>query len=353
LLPSIAIAFFITLIFIIALRPLAKSVGLMDMPGGRKQHVGEVPIVGGIAIFLGFAGGMATSPGENPFLLPGFVASGLIVAIGILDDKYSLPASIRFTTQIVAVLIMAFGANFIMTNIGDPFGFGVIELGPFALIVTVLITVSVINAFNMIDGIDGLAGTMALIALISVALVAGYNAQIAAIALTAAASILAFLMFNFPTSHNRTVRTFMGDAGSMLIGIFIVWITMRISQVPDAIASPVVCLWFVAMPIYDLFTRVVRRALNGHSPFRAGRDHFHNTLTRAGLGVRSVLGFLAGLQLIYALIGLTGHFAGASDVVMFTAWSFLGISQHWIIEKYAARYRLDLRRKRANRTAVT
>ncbi len=351
MLPSIAIAFFITLIFMIALRPLAKSIGLVDMPGGRKQHVGEVPIVGGIAIFLGSAGGLVVSPGDHPFLLPGLVASGLIVAIGVLDDKYSLPASARLTTQIVAVLIMAFGANFIMTNIGDPFGFGVIELGPSALIVTVLITVSVINAFNMIDGVDGLAGTMALIALISVALVAGYNAPVATVALIAAASILAFLMFNFPTPYNRTVRTFMGDAGSMLIGIFVVWITMRISQVPDAIASPVVCLWFVAIPIYDLFTRFVRRALNGHSPFRPGRDHFHNTLARAGLGVRSVLGFLAGLQLIYALIGLTGHFAGASDVVMFTAWSFLGISQHWIVTKYAARYRLDLRRKRANGTA--
>ena len=257
-----------------------------------------------------------------------------------------MPPSVRFLTQTSVVLIMVYGAGIRMYDIGDPFGFGVINLGPLSLLITALITVSVINAFNMMDGIDGLAGTMALIAMISIALVAGYENPMAGIALIAASSVIAFLMTNFPTVYNRRARTFMGDAGSMFIGFVVVWVTMSISQGAQAVASPVICLWFAALPIFDLFTRFVRRSSKRHSPFRPARDHFHHTLMRSGMGVRLTLGVLTGLQLSYAIVGLIGHFAGATDVFMFMCWSVLGISQHRIIDKLAARYRLSQRRKR-------
>jgi len=188
---------------------------------------------------------------------------------------------------------------------------------------------------------------MALIALVAIALVSGYQSPMSWIALVAAASILGFLHFNFPTRHNRKVRTFMGDAGSTFVGLVIVWVTIGVSQGPNAIVTPVVCLWFVAMPVFDLFTCFARRALKGHSPFRPGRDHFHHILQRGGMGVRSVLIVLTGLQVIYAIIGLIGHFAGAADAVMFAAWAIIGVSQHWFIRRYAVMFRLDLRAKRA------
>jgi UDP-GlcNAc:undecaprenyl-phosphate GlcNAc-1-phosphate transferase len=346
LLPAIFVAFFVTLLFIAALRPLARSIKLVDTPGGRKRHVGEVPVIGGIAMFLGFIIAWSVLPAAYPTPLHLGIAGVLLVTIGALDDRFTMPPSVRFLTQTSVVLIMVYGAGIRMYDIGDPFGFGIIHLGPLSLFITALITVSVINAFNMMDGIDGLAGTMALIAMISIALVAGYQNPMAGIALIAAASVIAFLMTNFPTIYNRRARTFMGDAGSMFIGFVVVWVTMSVSQGTEAVASPVICLWFAAMPIYDLFTRFVRRSRKGHSPFRPARDHFHHALMRSGMGVRLTLGVLTGLQLSYAIIGLVGHFAGAPDVLMFMAWSVLGISQYWIIDKAAARYRLDQRRKR-------
>jgi len=355
LIPSIFVAFFVTLLFIAALRPLARSIRLVDKPGGRKRHVGEIPVIGGIAMFLGLIVAWSLLPAGYPTPLHLGIAGILLVTIGALDDKYTMPASVRFLTQVSVVLIMVYGSDLRMFDIGNPFGFGVIRLGPMSLFITALITVSVINAFNMMDGIDGLAGTMALIALVSIALVSGYQNPIAAIALLAAASVIAFLMTNFPTIYNRRARTFMGDAGSMFIGFVVVWVTMGVSQGAEAVASPVICLWFAALPIYDLFTRFVLRMRKGHSPFRPARDHFHHTLMRSGMRVRRVLSVLTGLQLTYAIVGLIAHFAGVADVIMFMAWSALGISQYWIIGKLAALYRLGQRKKRraAARVAVT
>jgi UDP-GlcNAc:undecaprenyl-phosphate GlcNAc-1-phosphate transferase len=94
-------------------------------------------------------------------------------------------------------------------------------------------------------------------------------------------------------------------------------------------------LWFAAVPIFDCLTCFVRRALQGKSPFTAGRDHFHHILRRAGFGVRQKLGILTGMQLVYAIIGLAGHFAGVPDYLMFAAWSVLGLSQYRIIRAIA------------------
>ena len=347
LFPSIVVAFFVTLLFIAALRPVARSIRLVDMPGGRKRHDGEIPMIGGIAMFLGVMVAWSLLPAGYPTPWHLGIAGVLLVTIGALDDKFTMPPSVRFLTQASVVLIMVYGSGIRMYDIGDPFGFGVIQLGAASLFITALITVSVINAYNMMDGIDGLAGTMALIALSSVALVAGYTNPMAGVALIGVSSVIAFLLTNFPTRYNRRARTFMGDAGSMFIGFLVVWVTMGVSQGAGAVATPVVCLWFAALPIYDLFTRFVLRIRKGHSPFRPSRDHFHHTLMHSGMGVRRVLGVMTGLQLGYAVIGLIGHFAGAPDVVMFTAWSIAGIGQYWLINKTAAYYRLNARRKRS------
>jgi len=183
----------------------------------------------------------------------------------------------------------------------------------------------------LIDGADGLAGSLALIALLSVAAVAGVENVGSAMAMTVSGAIVGFLIFNFPTPWNRKARTFMGDAGSTLLGFTIVWVTLGVSQGSERVVSPVVCLWFASIPIYDLLTCFVQRVLSGRSPFEPGRDHFHHKLERAGIGVRETLGILTGLQAIYAMIGIAAHSAGIPDVFMFAAWSVLGLTQHLII----------------------
>ena len=157
--PAIAVALLVTIAFMFTLRPVAKQLGLVDRPDHRKLHTGNVPIIGGLAMFLGVMSGLSILGLDMGFLLSIFVASFLIVGVGVIDDEESLPAAARITAQVAAVLIMIYGADLYLADMGDPFGFGLIETGPYMLVFTMLVTLTMINAFNMIDGIDGLAGS--------------------------------------------------------------------------------------------------------------------------------------------------------------------------------------------------
>jgi UDP-GlcNAc:undecaprenyl-phosphate GlcNAc-1-phosphate transferase len=338
--PAIIVALMVTISFMLALRPLAIKVGLVDKPGGRKLHEGDVPVIGGIAIFAGIFSGISLIEPNTAAYLSAFVACALLLIIGVIDDGLALPASARMTVQFTAVLIMIYGGGHQLTDMGDPFGTGVIGTGNFALIFTMLVTLTMVNAYNFIDGIDGLAGSLAVIALVSVAAASGINNPYGAGALIAAASIVGFMIFNFPVIWNRHVRSFMGDAGSTLVGFAIVWLTLGIAQGSEAVISPVHCLWFAALPIFDCLTCFVRRALKRKSPFKPGRDHFHHTLVRGGFSVRQKLGILTGIQLVYAIIGLSGFYFGIPDYIMFGAWSIAGLSQRTVILKIAKSRRI-------------
>jgi len=353
-LASVAVAIAVTVVFMFALRPLAFRVGLVDKPGGRKLHEGEIPIIGGLAMFAGIFASLVVIPIPAPVMLSIFAASLLLVLVGVLDDRFGIPALARMASQIAVVIMMVYGAGFYLAEIGEPFATGIISMGSFTLIFSMLVTLTMINAYNLVDGADGLAGTLALIALLSVALAAGLNHPATPVALIVSAATVGFLIFNFPTPWNRPIRSFMGDAGSTLLGFSVVWITLGVSQGEARVISPVHCLWFAAIPIFDLMTCFVRRAMKGRSPFSAGRDHFHHILFRGGLGVRQTLGILTGLQLVYALVGLTGHFQGVPDVVMFMAWSVLGVSQRFVIRqigRYHRRHRIRKLKKLRLRAA--
>ena len=346
LLPALTVAFAVTAIFIVALRPFAIASGLVDRPGGRKQHIGVVPVIGGIAMFAGILAGTSLLP-SSPFLMSLLVAGGLLIAIGVLDDRYPLPAAVRLGAQFVAVLLMFFGADVQISSLGDIFGVGDVNLGAATILMTLLIAISVINAFNLVDGVDGLAGTMGVLAIGPVAVLSGYSSGTGAIATVAVAAILGFLCFNFPTVRNRSLRTFMGDAGSTLIGLMAVVTISAAAQGSGAVISPAVGLWFAALPIFDLFTCFVRRIRRGNSPFRPGRDHFHHVLARGGMGVRRILGILTLLQVSYLAVGLTGHFLGIHETIMFGLWSVVGLTQWWFIRKFSARTRHNKRRRDA------
>lgn len=333
---SASIALLVTVLFMLALRPLASSIDLVDRPGGHKSHVGDVPIIGGIAMYLGASVGLillANLDSSSYYLL---LAGGLLVFIGLLDDKFSLPASIRMVAQVVAVLIMVFGAGLIMRDIGDPLWMGTLRLGFLALPITALIFVTVINAFNLVDGVDGLAGSLAIIALLGIAGVAGVGSPAFAMAVVFTAVVAGYLVFNFPTGNMRPYRAFMGDSGSTFIGLAVVWLTVSICQGSARQISPVTGLWFAALPLYDLFTCFSRRIAKGKSPFKSGVDHFHHVLLRAGMTVREVVGTLAMLQLFYVGFAVVTHFAGVSEPIVFTAWAVVGIGQFLIIRGCAA-----------------
>ena len=335
LLPSIAVAFIVTVALMFAFRPLAIGVGLVDHPGGRKFHEGIIPVTGGLAMFFGIFIATSLLGLSSDLLVSVVLASFLLLIVGVADDRFDMPAAARVITEVAVVLLMFYGAGLGLSDIGDPFGTGVIEMGRFTLIFTALVTINMVNAYNLIDGADGLAGSLALVALLGVAAVAGIGNIYSMVALTVAAAAVGFLIFNFPTSWNNKVRAFMGDAGSTLLGFTIVWVTLGICQGADRVISPVHCLWFAALPIFDLLTCFASRIRKGKSPFSPGRDHTHHILRRGGFHTRRKLVILTGIQTFYTIVGITGHFMGVPDVVMFAAWSVVGFSQGFVIRRIA------------------
>jgi len=324
-----------------ALRPVARSIGLVDRPGGRKHHSGDVPLIGGIAMFLGVVAGGSLIAEPNLAILSLAVASLFLVIVGVVDDIHAVRPIVRVLIQVSAILLMIYGANLSLASIGNPFGFGEIEFGSFTLICTLVVAITVVNAFNLVDGADGLSGTLAIITLAALA-IAGSQGVILGVSLVTIAAIVGFLIFNFPSIHNRRVRAFMGDAGSTFLGFLIVCVALGITQGESRVISPVAVLWFASIPIYDLLTCFVTRSLAGKSPFMPGRDHFHHWLRRGGFNGVQKVAILGGLQAVYATIALIGHFAGVPDWVLFFGWSVLGLSQAAVIHAISKRHRLYL-----------
>ncbi|HEX7114292.1 MAG TPA: MraY family glycosyltransferase [Steroidobacter sp.] len=327
---QVGLPLLITILFMFALRPVARGIGLIDRPGGRKMHDGDVPVIGGLAMTAGLVIG-ALYAYESFTRLPFFfTAVFVLVFIGALDDRYDLPASVRFLAQICAALLMVAGAGVFATDLGSPFFYGTLELGWFAVPFTVLIVLTAINAFNMFDGSDGVAGVQALIALLFLGfacIVGGAMEQLPMIAGLIGCT-LGFLLFNWPSQRTRSMRAFMGDAGSTMLGFSLAWISIELTQEPVRVISPVVALWVFALPIYDLFSSMIRRLMLGRSPFHGDSDHLHHLLRRYGLSSRRVAQIVLFASAAFGAVGVGGYLGGIADGWLFMAWLALGVTYH-------------------------
>ncbi|MBL8267302.1 MraY family glycosyltransferase [Steroidobacter sp.] len=315
-----------------ALRPFARSVGLIDRPGGRKMHIGEIPVIGGVAMFAGFlVGSLYTYQtfADYPYLVAGLA---VLVFVGVLDDRFDLPAPVRFIGQTCAVLLMVGGANLVVGNIGAVFFGDVVELGWFADLFTITIVVTAINAFNMFDGSDGVAGIQALMGLVfmgAACVLGNYMAPIPLI-ISMIGCLVGFLIFNWPSKRTKSVRAFMGDAGSTMLGFLLAWVAIDLSQRQTGVFSPVVVLWIFALPIFDLFSSMVRRVSNGLSPFHGDSHHLHHVLRRQGLSSRKVAQTVLFGSALTAGIGLGGYHWHVPDGALFFGWLAAGVIYHII-----------------------
>ena len=194
-------AFLATILAIVVLKPIANKVGLLDIPGGRKDHQIATPLVGGIAIYIGLLIGMLMLPMATWMAYTSFlIAALLILTVGVLDDKHDIPARVRLLAQLVALAIMVFWGQVQLNHLGPLFGKGVLNLGWLGVPLTLFGAATVINAMNMMDGVDGLAGSTALMMLISlfgIAFVSGLPLEAYVLGLVIT-PLIAFLCFNFP-----------------------------------------------------------------------------------------------------------------------------------------------------------
>ncbi len=318
-------AFVSTIVFILLFRKHAERLGLVDVPGGRKNHEGAVPVIGGIAIFVAFIFSSFACGQPLDSFHSFFVNLLLLTVVGTLDDLHDLSARTRFLAQIVAALLMTSWGGVFIDDLGNLFGNGTVHLHNWAIPFTVFCVLGVINAFNMIDGVDGLAGGLVFIALAlfgSTALLAGLTIHATLIFLLASA-VLGFLVFNMRAPWRSKAAVFMGDAGSMMLGYALARFAVDLTDSDSRAITPITAVWILAVPLMDTVNTMVRRMLKGRSPFSADREHLHHIFLRAGYSVSRTVVMILSVSLLLGLVGLAGWHYGVPEYMMFYAFLLL------------------------------
>jgi len=315
-------------------REFAKKWKVMAPVRDRDVHDTPTPLLGGLAMVGGLlAGGILASKlpmmsavfdsGRTPLALLSGVA--IIVALGVVDDKWGLDAPTKLAGQVLAAGVMAFqGIAIIWLPIGGTF-----VLDPLtSVLFTVLIVVISINAINFVDGLDGLAAGIVLVAagaFFGYAYLLSVESGLDRATLATLVSVLLVGMTVGFLPHNYTpARIFMGDTGSMLLGLLLAAGTITLSGQIDPsalttgallptllpIALPVAVM---AIPLVDLLLAVIRRTRAGRNPFAPDKQHLHHRLLEMGHSQgRAVL-------LMYAWTGLV---AGTAVAVAFVPWPY-------------------------------
>lgn len=295
----------ISVFFVIKiLRPVAIRINLVDSPDERKKHEGNIPLIGGVSVYIGLMIAMFSSYPFNENLSYLLTAASLILVVGIIDDLRNLGAWLRICVQVIACLIMIKGGGVYVSSLGSPFGSNEIALGIFSIPFTIFAVVGLVNAFNMSDGIDGLAGSLALVTIIGIVLFGAMSEKPLLFLLLAAlaAALIPYLFANILS----TKKVFLGDAGSTLIGFILAWVLVILSQNEEQSMVPTSVLWCVAFPVIDTFSVCCRRIHAGKSPLNADRKHFHHLLLDSGIAPKKslliILVFAVGLLSLGLLI---------------------------------------------------
>jgi UDP-GlcNAc:undecaprenyl-phosphate GlcNAc-1-phosphate transferase len=326
-----AVAFLVTTSMLFVLRPLALAVGLVDTPSGHKRHTGDVPVIGGIAIFIGVLLAALAGPDINRNAAVILSMAAFMCMVGVVDDRFDLKPWVRLLAHLSAAVVLVLGTNYSVEGFGKILGFVEFQLGPLSVPFTVIACVALVNACNMLDGMDGLAGGVSLVAfsaLAAVAVESGLSGS-ALVSCSMVGALSGFLLFNLPSRVNRPIRTFMGDAGSTVLGFTLAAVSLILIQPDKAGMAPAYVLWFVPIPVFELFSSTVRRVLNGHSPLYADNGHFHHRLLAAGFSVRLIFLLYFVVSVLCATLGLIAHREKAPEWLLFAG--FLGLFALWLL----------------------
>ena len=333
---SFAVAFIACLIILRLIYPFAVRIQLVDKPDERKVHAGEIPLIGGLAMFASFVIAFLVSAPDLNQARGILIASTILIIVGVLDDHHDMSVRIRFVLQTVAVLVMTSFSNVVVSDLGDLLGVGIFQLGGWAIPFTVVAAVGSMNAMNMIDGVDGLAGSTSLICFLAVLFLYALGGGFAMKPLLYAGVLIPFIWNNI----GSTRKVFMGDSGSMFLGFGVAWVLLEASQGDDAVMAPVTALWVFAIPLIDMWALMLRRVMKGQSPFMADRDHLHHIFLRAGFSDRATLNIMSLIAVLFACVGIFGHVYQVPEWLMFAGFMIIlttyiwGIRHVWTVLKY-------------------
>jgi UDP-GlcNAc:undecaprenyl-phosphate GlcNAc-1-phosphate transferase len=330
---SAALSFLITFFAIPVIIQVAKDKKLYDEPDERKVHKTVIPTLGGLGIFAGFVIALlvGTPYGVAQELQYFMAAAVVIFFLGMKDDIMVLSASKKFIGQLIAAgILIKFGG----VQINNMHGFlNIYEIPHFAGIILSVFTIIVItNSFNLIDGVDGLAGSLGFLTtlIFGVYFYSIHEMQYAVMAFALAGSLISFLIYNFSPA-----KIFMGDTGSLLLGLvnsILVIKFINTSELPanpfPLQAAPAIGFAILMIPLFDTLRVFGLRILDRRSPFSPDRNHVHHFLLDLGFSHKKITFLCVTVNIIFILGAYALRPLGTTAVIgvlMVAAFSIIGV----------------------------
>lgn len=337
---SLAISFSITFLAIPAIIIVAESKKLFDVPDERKIHQAHIPSLGGIGIFAGFtlACLLSISLSAAPEFQYFMAAAMVMFFLGVKDDILVISPIKKFIGQVLAAFLIIYKGGVQITSMH---GFlGVHELPEmFSILLTYFTVIVIINSFNLIDGIDGLAGTLGIIsaAIFGSWFLAAGMVPYAVLGFSLAGALTAFLIFNY-----HPAKIFMGDTGSMLIGLVNAVLVVKfiaVAQSPGVtvpvLAAPAVGFTVLLIPLLDTLRVFGIRIFHQRSPFSPDRNHVHHLMLDKGWSHNTITFTLAGCSIAFVVAAYSLRHTGCTWIILSgIAIFFTGIALLYYTRRY-------------------
>jgi UDP-GlcNAc:undecaprenyl-phosphate/decaprenyl-phosphate GlcNAc-1-phosphate transferase len=316
-----SVSFIISFLAIPVVLQIAEQKKLYDVPDERKVHTHTVTSLGGVGIFGGFllAALLSIQGYLNPEFQYFFAAALVIFFLGLKDDLVVLSASKKFVGQVVAASIIIHLGGIRLDSMHGLFGFDELPEA-FALALTYLTIIVVINSFNLIDGIDGLAaslGTLTMLIFGTYFFMVGFQAY-ALLAYSLAGSLVAFLIFN-----HHPAKIFMGDSGSLMIGLINAILVIKFINIASDPATTIpigsaaaVGFSILIVPLLDTLRVFAIRILKGCSPFTPDRNHIHHLFLNRGLGHAAITFVCVSINIGFIALAYSLRSIGSTYVLL-------------------------------------
>lgn len=326
----------ITLLVIPSILHVARARHLYDDLGHfRKQHDHGIPRLGGVGIFVGFIITLLLFciTGEQLPLNYLLLSCMILFAMGLKDDLSGVNPSTKFLIQFVVSAILVIPGNIRLTSMYGVMGIHDLPFLPSVCFSTLTIML-LINAFNLIDGIDGLAATTGIItnSAFAVLFIYIHQYELASVCLAMVGALLGFLRYNLTPA-----KIFMGDTGSLLIGLVSIVMGIKFIEVnhwvdpalPHIYSVPALTMAILIGPIFDTCRVFTLRILNNISPFRADRNHIHHRVLRLGFNHMQATLVLASVNIISIALALL--FSGFGNTVIIIVIVIASLMFNWAI----------------------
>ena len=326
----------ITYISIPSILHVARARHLYDDLGHfRKEHDHGIPRLGGVAIFVSFTITSLLFSLTDKSLPINYLLTACIImfAMGLKDDLSGVNSRTKFFIQFVAAAILVIFGDIRLTSMYGIFGVFALNYW-FSVVLTIFTILLIVNSFNLIDGIDGLAAVTGIIVNVSFASLffIVHQYQLAAVSLAMVGAIVGFLKYNLTPA-----KIFMGDTGSLLIGLISAVMAVRFIEVNKASAGnllesypvPALTIAILLGPVFDTLRVFVLRIAAGVSPFTADRNHIHHRMLRLGFNHLQTTLIFAGINI--ASIVLVLVLKGYSNTVLISLIGLLSMAVNWLI----------------------